>query len=176
MSPLAFTLLPGRPRDIGGFTVRRSLPAPNLRMVGPFVFWDHMGPVKLEPGHGMDVRPHPHINLATVTYLFDGEIVHKDSLGSDQAIQPGDVNWMTAGRGIVHSERTGAALRKSGPSLHGLQFAPTRRHAWSFSGALPSASATSGGTSSRAPRPASSARSRSGETVRSPGCRGTTWS
>jgi redox-sensitive bicupin YhaK (pirin superfamily) len=80
-----------------------------------------MGPVRLEPGHGMDVRPHPHINLATVTYLFEGEIVHKDSLGSDQAIRPGDVNWMTAGRGIVHSERTGAELRKAGSAVHGIQ-------------------------------------------------------
>ena len=117
----SFTLLPGRVRDIGGFTVRRTLPSMQHRLVGPFIFWDHMGPVKLEPGHGMDVRPHPHINLATVTYLFEGEIVHKDSLGSDQAIRPGDVNWMTAGRGIVHSERTGAELRKSGSVVHGLQ-------------------------------------------------------
>src|SRR5580704_10133665 len=114
-------LIPGRPRDIGGFSVRRSLPSMQRRLVGPFIFWDHMGPATLAPGHGMDVRPHPHINLATVTYLFDGEIVHKDSLGSDQAILPGDLNWMTAGRGIVHSERTGAALRKSGSRVHGIQ-------------------------------------------------------
>jgi redox-sensitive bicupin YhaK (pirin superfamily) len=116
-----FTLIAGRPRDIGGFGVRRSLPSPVRRLVGPFIFWDHMGPVRLDPGHGMDVRPHPHINLATVTYLFEGEIVHKDSLGSDQAIRPGDVNWMTAGRGIVHSERTGAELRKAGSAVHGIQ-------------------------------------------------------
>ncbi|HEY1696649.1 MAG TPA: pirin family protein [Polyangiaceae bacterium] len=116
-----FTFLAGRPRDLGGFSVRRTLPAMQRRMVGPFIFWDHMGPVRLEPGHGMDVRPHPHVNLATVTYLFDGEIVHKDSLGSDQPIRAGDVNWMTAGRGIAHSERTAAALRKSGPSVHGIQ-------------------------------------------------------
>jgi redox-sensitive bicupin YhaK (pirin superfamily) len=101
--------------------VRRTLPSTQHRMVGPFIFWDHMGPVRLERGLGMDVRPHPHINLATVTYLFDGEIVHRDSLGSDQAIRPGDVNWMTAGRGIVHSERTSAELRKAGPTMHGIQ-------------------------------------------------------
>jgi redox-sensitive bicupin YhaK (pirin superfamily) len=114
-------LLAGRPRDIGGFTVRRALPSMQRRLVGPFIFWDHFGPVKREPGHGMDVRPHPHINLATVTYLFEGEIVHKDSLGSDQSIRPGDVNWMNAGRGIVHSERTGAELRRAGAAMHGLQ-------------------------------------------------------
>jgi redox-sensitive bicupin YhaK (pirin superfamily) len=91
------------------------------RLVGPFIFWDHMGPTGLDPGQGMDVRPHPHIGLATVTYLFEGEIVHKDSLGSDQAIRPGDVNWMTAGRGIVHSERSGGEARKSGALVHGLQ-------------------------------------------------------
>jgi redox-sensitive bicupin YhaK (pirin superfamily) len=117
----SFSLLPGRVRDLGGFSVRRTLPSVQHRLIGPFIFWDHMGPVRLDPGHGMDVRPHPHINLATVTYLFEGEIVHKDSLGSDQSIRPGDVNWMTAGRGIVHSERTGAAQRKAGPALHGLQ-------------------------------------------------------
>jgi len=117
----SFSLLPGRARDIGGFSVRRTLPSVQHRLIGPFIFWDHMGPVRLEPGHGMDVRPHPHINLATVTYLFEGEIVHKDSLGSNQSIRPGDVNWMTAGRGIVHSERTGAAQRKAGLALHGLQ-------------------------------------------------------
>jgi redox-sensitive bicupin YhaK (pirin superfamily) len=117
----SFSLLPGRARDLGGFGVRRALPSPQRRLVGPFIFWDHMGPARLEPGHGIDVRPHPHINLATVTYLFEGEIVHKDSLGSDQAIRPGDVNWMTAGRGIVHSERTGADLRKSGSAVHGIQ-------------------------------------------------------
>jgi redox-sensitive bicupin YhaK (pirin superfamily) len=116
-----FSLLPGRARDLGGFAVRRALPSVQRRHVGPFVFWDHMGPVRLEPGHGMDVRPHPHINLATVTYLFDGEMVHKDSLGSDLAIRPGDVNLMTAGRGIVHSERSGAESRKSGAAMHGIQ-------------------------------------------------------
>jgi redox-sensitive bicupin YhaK (pirin superfamily) len=90
-------------------------------MVGPFIFFDHMGPVTMTPGSGLDVRPHPHINLATVTYLFEGEILHRDSLGSEQPIRPGAVNWMTAGRGIVHSERSPAAARKTGPSLHGLQ-------------------------------------------------------
>jgi redox-sensitive bicupin YhaK (pirin superfamily) len=90
-------------------------------MVGPFIFFDHMGPVTMPPGQGMDVRPHPHIGLATVTYLFEGAILHRDSLGSEQVIFPGDVNWMTAGRGIVHSERTPPELREQGQELHGLQ-------------------------------------------------------
>jgi redox-sensitive bicupin YhaK (pirin superfamily) len=112
----------GRPRELGdGFTVRRLLPSPARRMVGPFIFVDHMGPVGMQPGRGLDVRPHPHINLATVTYLFEGEILHRDSLGSEQPIRPGAVNWMTAGRGIAHSERTPALERKSGPRLHGMQ-------------------------------------------------------
>jgi redox-sensitive bicupin YhaK (pirin superfamily) len=111
-----------RPRDLGnGFTVRRLLPAAELRMVGPFIFLDHMGPVQLAAGQGLDVRPHPHINLATVTYLFDGEILHRDSLGSEQPIRPGAVNWMTAGRGIVHSERSPAVVRKTGAHVHGIQ-------------------------------------------------------
>src|SRR4051812_44111125 len=93
----------GRKRDLGGFSVRRLLPSAARRTVGPFMFVDHMGPVHLAPGHGLDVRPHPHINLATVTFLFEGEILHRDSLGSEQIIRPGAVNWMTAGRGIVHS-------------------------------------------------------------------------
>jgi redox-sensitive bicupin YhaK (pirin superfamily) len=115
-------IIAGRARDFGGgFSVRRSLPVRERRHVGPFVFWDHMGPVHFEPGEGIDVRPHPHIGLATVTYLFDGAIVHKDSLGSDQSIRPGDVNWMTAGRGIVHSERTGPELRRHGSFVHGIQ-------------------------------------------------------
>src|SRR5688500_13665303 len=109
-------------RDLGdGFKVRRALPSLNRRMVGPFVFLDEMGPAKLAPGTGLDVRPHPHIGLATVTYLFDGEILHQDSLGVRQPIRPGDVNWMIAGRGIVHSERTPQALRAAGPSAWGLQ-------------------------------------------------------
>lgn len=112
----------GRRRELGGgFTVRRVLPSSKKQMVGPFIFFDHMGPVILEPGEGMDVRPHPHINLATVTYLFEGEILHRDSLGSEQLIRPGEVNWMTAGRGIAHSERSPAAERKSGARVHGLQ-------------------------------------------------------
>ena len=117
----SFSFIPPRIRDIGGVLVHRSLPFAQRRLVGPFIYWDHLGPEQLEPGHGMDIRPHPHINLATVTYLFEGEIVHKDSLGSDQAIHPGDVNWMTAGRGIVHSERTAPELRKAGAAVHGIQ-------------------------------------------------------
>lgn len=114
--------LEARPRNLGdGFTVRRLLPSLSRMMVGPFIFFDHMGPVRLPPEHGLDVRPHPHINLATVTYLFDGEILHRDSLGTEQLIRPGAVNWMTAGRGIVHSERSPASARQSGPFVHGLQ-------------------------------------------------------
>ena len=90
-------------------------------MVGPFVFFDHFGPAVFKSGNGLDVRPHPHIGLATVTYLFDGEIMHRDSLGTAVPIRPGEVNWMTAGRGIVHSERTGPERRAKGDSLHGLQ-------------------------------------------------------
>jgi redox-sensitive bicupin YhaK (pirin superfamily) len=114
-------LLRGRPRDIGDFAVRRVLPAFERQMVGPFIFVDHMGPIRLPPGTGMDVRPHPHIGLATVTYLWEGEILHRDNLGSVQAIRPGDVNWMVAGRGIAHSERTPPELRAAGPRAHGLQ-------------------------------------------------------
>jgi len=110
-----------RKRDLGGFEVRRILPYGGGRMVGPFIFLDHMGPVSFPAGHGIDVRPHPHVCLATVTYLFEGEIEHRDSLGVVQTIRPGDVNWMTAGSGIVHSERTGAQLRAAGHKLHGLQ-------------------------------------------------------
>lgn len=113
--------IPARTRRIDDFEVGRVLPAPLRRMVGPFIFFDHMGPAHLSPGQGMDVRPHPHIGLATVTYLFEGEILHRDSLGSEQAIRPGAINWMTAGRGIVHSERTPPAVRARGPELHGLQ-------------------------------------------------------
>jgi redox-sensitive bicupin YhaK (pirin superfamily) len=116
------SVLTGRPRDLGdGFTVRRTLPAHERRMVGPFVFFDQMGPATIEAGHGLDVRPHPHIGLATVTYLFEGEILHRDSLGTVQPIRPGDVNWMTAGRGIVHSERTPAALRGRASPVFGIQ-------------------------------------------------------
>lgn len=114
----------------GGFEVRRALPTRERRMVGPFVFLDQMGPHAFSAGSGLDVRPHPHIGLSTVTYLFDGEIVHRDSVGSLQTIQPGAVNWMTAGSGIVHSERSGDALRAAGSSLFGLQcwVALPRRH------------------------------------------------
>jgi redox-sensitive bicupin YhaK (pirin superfamily) len=107
--------------DLGDFTVRRALPSARTRMVGPFIFFDHFGPAEFRAGSGIDVRPHPHIGLATVTYLFDGEIVHRDSLGTAAAIKPGEVNWMTAGSGIVHSERTGAELRATGSPIHGLQ-------------------------------------------------------
>ncbi len=110
-----------RSRDLGGFSVRRLLPAGRQRMVGPFVFFDHMGPAEFAAGGGIDVRPHPHINLATVTYLFEGEILHRDSLGSAQAIRPGAINWMTAGRGIVHSERTPPEVRAAAHRVHGLQ-------------------------------------------------------
>jgi redox-sensitive bicupin YhaK (pirin superfamily) len=110
-----------RPRDLGGFSVRRSLPSGQRRMVGPFIFFDHMGPAQFAPGHGIDVRPHPHIGLGTVTYLFEGEIMHRDSLGSAQPIRPGDVNWMIAGSGIVHSERTNPDQRRLGSRLHGIQ-------------------------------------------------------
>jgi redox-sensitive bicupin YhaK (pirin superfamily) len=115
------TIIDARPRDLGGFSVRRTLPSGSRRMVGPFVFFDHFGPAVFAPGQGMTVRPHPHIGLATVTYLFEGEIIHRDSLGSQQAIRPGDINWMTAGRGIVHSERTHPERRQEGSRLHGLQ-------------------------------------------------------
>jgi redox-sensitive bicupin YhaK (pirin superfamily) len=110
-----------RPRDLGGFTVARVLPAAERRMVGPFVFLDQMGPADFAPGSGIDVRPHPHIGLATVTYLFRGEILHRDSLGSVQPIRPGEINWMTAGRGITHSERTPPAIRADGGTLAGMQ-------------------------------------------------------
>jgi redox-sensitive bicupin YhaK (pirin superfamily) len=115
------TVIDARARDLGGFTVGRVLPSGARQLIGPFIFFDHMGPTAFPPGRGIDVRPHPHIGLATVTYLFDGEIVHRDSLGSHQPIRPGDVNWMTAGRGIAHSERTGPELRQSGARLDGLQ-------------------------------------------------------
>ncbi|HEY8586052.1 MAG TPA: pirin family protein [Rhodanobacter sp.] len=111
-----------RVHDLGdGFTVRRMLPVLQARRVGPFVFFDHIGPTAFAAGRGMDVRPHPHIGLATVTWLFDGAIRHRDSLGSLADIRPGEVNWMTAGRGIVHSERTPPAERATGQSMHGIQ-------------------------------------------------------
>jgi len=110
-----------RARDLGGFEVRRALPAAGKQMVGPFIFFDQMGPAEFLLGQGIDVRPHPHIGLATVTYLFDGEIMHRDSLGTMQAIRPGELNLMTAGRGIVHSERTAPEERAKGPRLYGIQ-------------------------------------------------------
>jgi redox-sensitive bicupin YhaK (pirin superfamily) len=113
-------LLP-RVHDLGGFEVRRALPAQERQMVGPFIFFDQMGPGEFLAGRGLDVRPHPHIGLSTVTYLFDGSILHRDSLGSEQPIAPGDVNWMTTGRGIVHSERTAPALRGHTNRLYGIQ-------------------------------------------------------
>jgi redox-sensitive bicupin YhaK (pirin superfamily) len=118
--PVAQVLL-GAAREIDGFRVGRVLPAIARRMLGPFAFFDHMGPAALAPGAGLDVRPHPHINLATVTYLFEGAITHRDTLGSLQVIRPGDINWMTAGRGIAHSERSPAEERAAGPGLHGIQ-------------------------------------------------------
>jgi redox-sensitive bicupin YhaK (pirin superfamily) len=107
--------------DLGAFKVRRALPSRERTMVGPFIFVDQFGPAQMMPGEGMDVRPHPHINLATVTYLFDGAIQHKDSLGSDKRIEPGAINLMTAGAGIVHSERSPADTRRQGPSFYGMQ-------------------------------------------------------
>jgi len=108
-------------KDLGGFQVRRALPTAKRRLVGPFIFFDRMGPAILRSDQAMDVRPHPHIGLATVTYLFDGKIRHRDSLGTEMVIEPGDVNLMTAGRGIVHSERTPEELRGSPMSMSGLQ-------------------------------------------------------
>ena len=120
MSAIEWLFGPNK-KDLGGFGASRLLPSAKRRRVGPFVFWDHIGPATFAPGKGIDVRPHPHIGLATVTYLFDGEITHRDSLGCEQSIRPGDVNWMTAGSGIVHSERTGAQPRAEGHVLHGVQ-------------------------------------------------------
>ena len=108
-----FRVLQVRSKDIGSFSVRRAIPQMAQRHVGPFVFFDHMGPVTLPPGQGMDVRPHPHVGLATITYLFDGSLVHRDSLGTTVEIVPGDVNWMASGRGIVHSERSSDAVARS---------------------------------------------------------------
>ncbi|MTH64234.1 pirin family protein [Paracoccus shanxieyensis] len=115
------TLIIPRARDIGGFEVRRALPAPRRQMVGPFIFFDHMGPAEFLTGGGIDVRPHPHIGLATVTYLYRGEFQHRDSLGTNQMIYPGEVNWMIAGNGVTHSERTSAEMRRRPGALHGIQ-------------------------------------------------------
>ncbi|MFL2546156.1 MAG: pirin family protein [Candidatus Rariloculaceae bacterium] len=119
--PAIELLLKSDEKDLGEFSVRRTLPSRRRQRVGPFIFFDHMGPVNFAPGTGVSVRPHPHIGLATVTYLFEGEILHRDSLGYVQAIQPGAVNWMIAGRGIVHSERTPPEMIADGSPLHGLQ-------------------------------------------------------
>ena len=121
MTSRAATLLQPKPRDIGGFTVRRSLPTAEVRSVGPFVFFEHLGPAVFAPGRGVDVRPHPHIGLATVTWLYDGALDHRDSLGTIQTIRPGAVNWMTAGRGISHSERTTPAERAAGHRIEAIQ-------------------------------------------------------
>ena len=118
--PVELVIKP-RSRDLGGFEVARVLPYVRRRSVGPFIFFDCMGPNTFGAGEGIDVRPHPHIGLATVTYLFEGEIMHRDSLGYEQPIRPGDVNWMTAGRGIVHSERTRDEIRNSESRLFGIQ-------------------------------------------------------
>lgn len=112
------TILRGQARDVDGFVVSRVLPALTHKLLGPFCFFDHLGPSALPAGRGLDVRPHPHIGLATVTYVIEGEIIHRDSLGFEQPIRPGAVNWMTAGRGITHSERTSSELRQSGSRLH----------------------------------------------------------
>jgi redox-sensitive bicupin YhaK (pirin superfamily) len=115
------TLIVPRSRDLGDFEVRRALPAPNRQMVGPFIFFDQAGPAEFLTGHGVDVRPHPHIGLGTVTYLFQGDFHHRDSTGADQIIRPGALNWMVAGRGVTHSERTSAIARSGPNSLFGIQ-------------------------------------------------------
>lgn len=114
-------LLEPMEKDLGGFSVRRLLPTAELRSVGPFIFFDHLGPATFPPGQGIDVRPHPHIGLATITYVFEGEILHRDSLGEVQPIRPNELNWMTAGKGIAHSERTPPEVRAKGHTLHALQ-------------------------------------------------------
>ncbi len=122
MSEMIEQIIKPREKDLGdGFVVRRILPFHSRKMVGPFIFFDHFGPVNFTPGAGFDVRPHPHIGLSTVTFLFEGAIRHKDNLGNDLTIRPGSVNWMTAGRGICHSERTPDQERADGQSMHGIQ-------------------------------------------------------
>lgn len=118
--PVELFLTP-KAKDLGGFSVRRTLPSTERRMVGPWIFFDHMGPAHFAPGPGIDVRPHPHIGIATVTYLFEGEMLHRDSLGSLQAIRPGDINLMVSGSGIVHSERERPEMTRSSRTIHGLQ-------------------------------------------------------
>ena len=114
-------ILEPKEKDLGGFSVRRLLPTSQTRSVGPFVFFDHLGPVDFPPGQGIDVRPHPHIGLATITYVFEGKVLHRDSLGNVQFIRPNEINWMTAGKGIAHSERTPPEVRSQGHTLHALQ-------------------------------------------------------
>jgi redox-sensitive bicupin YhaK (pirin superfamily) len=115
------SLIVPRARDLGGFEVRRALPAPNRQMVGPFIFFDQAGPAELLTGQGVDIRSHPHIGLGTVTYLYQGDFHHRDSTGADQIIRPGELNWMVAGKGVSHSERTSAAARSGPNSLFGIQ-------------------------------------------------------
>ena len=115
------TIIVPRARDLGGFEVRRALPSPQRQMVGPFIFFDQAGPADFVTGQGVDVRPHPHIGLATVTYLYEGEFQHRDSLGTDQMIYPGEVNWMIAGKGVTHSERTSEGTRRGDHRLFGIQ-------------------------------------------------------
>ena len=114
-------VIPARQRSLGGHDIRRLLPSGVRRMVGPFIYFDHIGPERLDAGQGVDVPPHPHIHLATVTYLFEGDLVHRDSLGSVETIRPGDINWMHAGAGIVHSERSGPRSRDPESTIHGIQ-------------------------------------------------------
>jgi len=121
LPPSIETLILPRAHDVGGFEVRRALPTRERQMIGPFIFFDQMGPGEFLTGHGLDVRPHPHIGLSTVTYLFEGEVYHRDTLGSSQPIRPGALNWMTAGQGIAHSERTDPALRGHSNTLFGIQ-------------------------------------------------------
>ena len=120
VNPIELLIEPAT-KDLGEFTVRRALPDSRRQRVGPFIFFDHMGPANFPPGTGVNVRAHPHIGLATITYLFEGEILHRDSLGHVQPIRPGEINWMTAGKGIVHSEKVTQELLASGQRLHGLQ-------------------------------------------------------
>ena len=115
------TLIVPRSRDLGGFEVKRALPAPDRQMVGPFIFFDQMGPAELLTGKGIDIRPHPHTGLATVTYLYKGAFQHRDSTGANQMVQPGEVNWMVAGRGVTHSERTSDEMRRQPGALYGIQ-------------------------------------------------------
>lgn len=119
--PPVRTAIKPRPRDLGDFEVRRVLPAVEARSIGPFVFFDHMGPAVFPPGKGIDVRPHPHIGLSTLTWLFDGSLVHRDSVGAVKEIRPGEVNWMTAGSGVVHSERSSDAFRAANARIEGIQ-------------------------------------------------------